>query len=397
MVYSILDTDLYKFTMSNAYYQLYPDAEGTFTFNDRNNEVYDKKFLEELQLAFARLCQLKMTFEEYMYVSQIRFLATNYTEWLKNFQFELDKIKFWLDDNGHLHIEVTDKMYKVTLYEVPILATVAEIRNKWLGITIDTNKVIEILDKKIDFANEHQLYFSEFGTRRRASAISHEAIVKRLKERCPIYCVGTSNVYFAMKYNMMPSGTCAHEWIMFHAGIGGFKTANLTALNDWIKVYSGDLGISLIDTYTTASYLHTLTLQQAKLLDGFRQDSGDEFKIGNMIIDKLREMRIDPTSKTIVFSNALNFEKYAEIARYFKGRIKVAAGIGTNLTCDLGIEGYKAANIVMKLSKCRYSPRDFWEYVIKISDDFGKHMGRADLFDIAAKELHFEELGVKVN
>jgi nicotinate phosphoribosyltransferase len=288
-------------------------------------------------------------------------------------------------------------MYKVTLYEVPILAIVAECRNKYLGVAIDMKKVIEILDKKIDFANEHQLYFSEFGTRRRASAASHEAIVARLKERCPIYCVGTSNVYFAMKYGLMPSGTCAHEWIMFHAGIGGFKTANLDSLNDWIKVYQGDLGISLIDTYTTASYLHTLTLKQAKLLDGFRQDSGDEFKVGNMIIDKLHEMRIDPTSKTIVFSNALNFEKYAEIARYFKGRIKVAAGIGTNLTCDLGIEGYKPANIVMKLSKCRYSPRDFWEDVIKISDDLGKHMGNQELFEIAAKELHFRELGVTIN
>ena len=396
MIYSILDTDLYKFTMSNAYFQLYRDAEGTFAFNDRNNEVYDKKFLEMLQLEFARLCELKLTTEEYMYVSQIRFLSTNYTEWLKNFKFELDKIKVWLDDEGHLHIEVTDKMYKVTLYEVPILATVAECRNKWLGVTIDHTKVIEILDKKIDFANEHQLYFSEFGTRRRASAASHELIVRRLKERCPIYCVGTSNVYFAMKYNMMPSGTCAHEWIMFHAGIGGFKTANLTALNDWIKVYQGDLGISLIDTYTTASYLHTLTLKQAKLLDGFRQDSGDEYRIGNMIIDKLKSLRIDPLTKTIVFSNALTFEKALDILRYFKNRVKVSFGIGTNLTCDVGIEGYKPANIVMKMSRCRYSPRDFWEYVIKISDDLGKHMGLKELFDVAVKELHLKELGVNI-
>lgn len=394
MISSIIDTDLYKFSMSNAYFQLYPNAEGTFKFNDRNNEVYDEKFLELLQSEFTRLCQIKMTTEEYMYVSQIRFLSTNYTEWLKNFQFELDKIKFWLDDEGHLHIEVTDKMYKVTLYEVPILSIVAECRNKWLGIIIDEQKIISILDKKIDFANEHELYFSEFGSRRRASASSHEAIVKRLKERCPVYCVGTSNVYFAMKYGFKPCGTCAHEWIMFHAGIGGFKTANLTALNDWINVYGGDLGISLIDTYTTASYLHTLTLKQAKLLDGFRQDSGDEIKVGNMIIDKLHEFRIDPTTKTIVFSNALNFEKYYEIAKYFKGRIKVSAGIGTNLTCDLGIEEYKPANIVMKLSKCRYSPRDLWENVIKISDDMGKRMGDSELFDIAAKELHFKELGL---
>lgn len=395
MIYSILDTDLYKFSMSNAYFQLYPDAEGTFTFNDRNNEVYDSAFLNSLKGAFDELCQLKLTDEEYAYIKSIRYLSTNYAEWLKGFKFEFDKIKFGLDENGHLHIDVTDKMYKVTLYEVPILAIVAECRNKWLGVKIDETKIIEILDKKIDFANERKLKFSEFGTRRRASASSHEAIVKRLKERCP-YCVGTSNVYFAMKYGMMPSGTCAHEWIMFHAGIGGFKTANLTALNDWIKVYSGDLGISLIDTYTTASYLHTLTLKQAKLLDGFRQDSGDEYEIGDMIIDKLNEMRINPMSKTIVFSNALNFEKYAKVADYFKGRINVAAGIGTNLTCDLGIDDYKPANIVMKLSKCRYSPRDFWEKVIKISDDLGKHMGDKELFEIAAKELHFKELGVNI-
>jgi nicotinate phosphoribosyltransferase len=376
--------------MSNAYFQLYRDSEGTFTFNDRNNEKYDDKFLEMLKLEFARICQLKLTMEEYAYISSIRYLSTNYTEWLKGFQFEFDKINCFLDDEKHLHIEVTDKMYKVTLYEVPILATVAECRNKYLGVNINMKKIIDILDKKIDFANEHQLYFSEFGTRRRASAASHEAIVQRLKERCPIYCVGTSNVYFAMKYNMMPSGTCAHEWIMFHAGIGGFKTANLNALNDWISVYQGDLGISLIDTYTTASYLHTLTLKQAKLLDGFRQDSGDEFKIGNMIIDKLREMRIDPTSKTIVFSNALNFEKYAEIARYFKGRIKVSAGIGTNLTCDLGIDGYKPANIVMKLSKCRINKNQEWRKCIKISDDLGKHLGDNKEFEIAKYQLGIE-------
>jgi len=164
-------------------------------------------------------------------------------------------------------------------------------------------------------------------------------------------------------------------------------------LYDWIKVYDGDLGIALIDTYTTASFLHTLTLKQAKLLDGFRQDSGDEFKVGNMIIDKLKELRIDPLTKTIVFSNALNFDKALDILRYFKGRVKVSFGIGTNLTCDIGIDGYKPANIVMKMSRCRYSIRDFWEDVIKISDDLGKHMGLPELFEIAKRELHLDKLG----
>lgn len=396
MVKSILDTDLYKFTVSNAYFQLYPNAECTFTFNDRNQEKYDKKFLEMLSMEFASLASLRLTTEEFMFVSQIRFLATNYTEWLKGFHFEFDKIKFWLDDEGHLHIEVTDKCYKATLYEVPILAIVAECRNKWLGVSANMEIVRKLLANKINLANECQMKFAEFGTRRRFSFSVQEEVIKMLKKDCPIYCVGTSNVYLAMKYDMMPSGTFPHEWVMFHAGIGGFKTANLDALNDWIKVYDGDLGIALIDTYTTASFLHTLTLKQAKLLDGFRQDSGDEYKVGNMIIDKLKSLRIDPLTKTIVFSNALTFEKALDILRYFKNRVKVSFGIGTNLTCDVGIEGYKPANIVMKMSRCRYSPRDFWEYVIKISDDLGKHMGLKELFDVAVKELHLKELGVNI-
>lgn len=190
-----------------------------------------------------------------------------------------------------------------------------------------------------------------------------------------------------MKYGVKPIGTMAHEWIMFHAGCFGFKRANYLAMEDWINVYDGNLGIALVDTYTTESFLHTLTLKQAKLLDGMRQDSGDEYKVGNMIIDRYKEFGIDPRSKTIVFSNALNLDKWRDISRYFDGKIKISAGIGTFLTCDPGIEDYKAANIVMKLTRCRLSSKDPWENVIKISDDFGKHMGNPELFEIAKKEL----------
>lgn len=392
MVKSIIDTDLYKLTVSNAYYQLYRSAEGTFKFNDRNHEKYDYNFLKILDEEFTKLSYLKMTDEEYEYLLSIRFLSTNYTEWLKNFQFEKDKIKYYLNDEDGLEIEVTDKLYKSTLYEVPILAIVSEARSKWLKMNIFENDVRERIEHKVNYANEEKLNFSEFGTRRRYSYDVQEYIISYLKRNSKT-CNGTSNVYLAMKYNMTPIGTFPHEWVMFHAGIGGFKTANLTALNDWIKVYDGDLGIALIDTYTTKSFLHTLTLKQAKLLDGFRQDSGDEIEVGNMIINKLKSFNIDPTTKTIVFSNALNFEKFKKINDYFKGKIKVAAGIGTNLTNDVtNNEKYKPANIVMKLSKCRYSPRDFWEDVIKISDDTGKSIGNSFKFEIAKNELHLNEL-----
>lgn len=391
MILSILDTDLYKFSTSNAYFHLYPLAEGTFKFQDRAREIYDNSFLDSFKAELAKLGQLELTDKEFEYVStKVRYINHNYWEWLRGFRFEPEKVEASLDAEGHLQIEVTDYLYKVTLYEVPILAIVAELRNRFKGISADIPKALEILDSKLEIANEHKLLFSEFGTRRRFSSELHDAIVKELKEKCPQYCAGTSNVYFAMKYNLTPIGTFPHEWVMFHGGVFGYKRANYLSLEDWIKVYDGALGTALIDTFTTRSFLHTLTMKQAKLLDGFRQDSGDEKAVGDMIIARLKEFGIDPSSKVIVFSNALNFPKYKEVADYFRGRVKFSAGIGTNITCDPGIDGYKAANIVMKLSRCRMSFKDPWEKVIKISDDLGKHMGDEKEFDIARYELHLD-------
>ena len=391
MILSILDTDLYKFSTSNAYFQLYPLAEGTFRFNDRAGERYDSDFLSALKDEVASLGSLSMTEEEFTYVCRrIRYIPRNYWEWLKGFRFSPEKIRLSLDGEGHLEMEVTDLMYKVTLYEVPLLAIVAELRNRFLGVSVDTEKAISILRGKLEYATRNALPFSEFGTRRRFSSDLHDRIVAALKEDCPDYCAGTSNVYFAKKYDLTPIGTFPHEWVMFHSGVFGYKRANYLSLEDWIKVYDGALGTALIDTFTTESFLRTLTMKQAKLLDGFRQDSGDERKVGDMVIARLEEFGIDPRTKVIIFSNALTFPKYKEVADYFRGRVKVSAGIGTNITCDPGIEGYRPANIVMKLSRCRMSAKDPWENVIKISDDAGKHMGDDLEFSIASHELHLK-------
>jgi len=391
MILSILDNDLYKFSTSNAYFHLYPLAEGTFKFNDRAAEVYDESFLATLKEEFKKLSQLSLNEEEFEYlVGNIKYISRNYWEWLRGFRFEADKINAYLDEQGHLQIEVTDYLYKVTLYEVPVLAIVSELRNRVNGMKVNLDVAINILDEKLKIANDNALHFSEFGTRRRFSSELHEHIVARLKEKCPKYCAGTSNVYFAMKFGMTPIGTFPHEWVMFHSGVFGYKRANYLSLENWIKVYDGALGTALMDTFTTVSFLRTLTMKQAKLLDGFRQDSGDEIEVGEAVIARLKEFGIDPSSKIIVFSNALDFPRYKKVADYFRGRIKVSAGIGTNITCDPGIESYEKANIVMKLSRCRMSAKDPWEKVIKISDDIGKHMGDAREFEIASYELHLD-------
>lgn len=392
MIKSILDTDLYKFSTSNAYFQLYPLAEGTFKFNDRNKEDWrGTNMLEMMETAFKQLENLFLTNDEKEWcINNIPYISENYWEWLSTFRFNPDLIKFGLDDNGVFQCEVTDKMYRVTLYEIAVLATFAEIRNIILGVVPYMNEIKERLAKKIDIANQKKFSFSEFGTRRRFSSDIQEFVLTDIKNNSKT-CAGTSNVLYAKDYDMKPTGTFPHEWMMFHAGVFGYKRANYLGLEDWVKVYDGNLGTALTDTYTTASFLRTLTRKQAHLFSGFRVDSGDEYEIGDMIIDRLEEFGIDATSKLLIFSNALDFEKAAKIFKYFKGRAKVSFGIGTNLTCDTGIVGYKPANIVMKLSRCRMSDKDPWENCIKISDDLGKHMGDEFEFEIANYELHISD------
>lgn len=389
MIQSILDTDLYKFSTSYAYMACNPLAEGTFTFTDRAKEDWrGTDLLEQMSLQIARLSHLRLDdVEKEWCIKHIPFIPAYYWEWLQSFRFDMNKVKFWLDDDGIFHCESTDAIYKVTLWEIAIMGTYTELRNKIKGVRANENDMRDILIKKIDFANANSIPFSEFGTRRRYSSAIHEMVIKTIKEKS-LTCTGTSNVYYAMKYNMTPVGTFPHEWVMFHAGVYGYERANYLALEDWVHVYDGNLGIALVDTYTTASFLRTLTRKQAHLFAGFRQDSGDEYQVGNAIIARLKEFGIDPTSKTIVFSNALDMDKCNDIKTYFNGRIKVGFGIGTNLTCDTGIEGYTPANIVMKLSQCRMSSKDPWEKCIKISDDLGKHMGDDYEFEIAKYKLH---------
>ena len=382
---SILDTDFYKFSTSYAYMKLFPHAEGTFTFNDRDNTEYDEKFVEMLQLEIASLGMLKMSTEEFDFVNrEIRFIPQVYWEWLKGFQFNPGKIHAYLDTEKHLHIEVTDKLYKVTLYETPILAIVSEIRNKWLGNTINMMEVVRRLEPKVTISNQNQLKFSEFGMRRRFSYNVQCEVCHYLKNYAT-YCTGTSNVHMAMRFDMKVIGTHPHEWFMFHGAEFGYKRANYLALENWVNVYDGDLGIALSDTYTTDVFLKNFSRKHAKLFDGVRHDSGDPYKFVNKVINRYKELGIDPTTKTIIFSNALDFETYREIAEYCSNRIRCAAGIGTNLTNDCG---FKPSNIVMKLSKCRMNSNQPWYNCIKLSDDEGKHMGSDKEVEICKYECN---------
>lgn len=384
IIQNILDTDLYKFTTSYAYIKLFPYAEGTFTFQDRDQTVYSEDFLKAVKKEIEKLREVKLTSEEQEFMTHhCRFLPPVYWEWLASFRFNPEKICMELDAEGHLHLEVTDLLYKVTLYEVPLLAIISEVKNKFEHKSVDLEVVKKKLAPKITLSNDNALPFSEFGTRRRFSKEVHETVIKELKKQAR-YCTGTSNCYLAMKYNMRPMGTHPHEWFMFHGAQFGYKHANYMALENWVNVYDGDLGTALSDTYTSESFLSNFSRKQAKLFDGVRCDSGDEFQFVDQLIKRYQELGIDPTTKTIIFSNALDFPKALELFRYCKGRIRCSFGIGTNLTNDTG---YAPANIVMKLSRCRMNANQQWRECIKLSDDLGKHMGSITEVEACMHEL----------
>ena len=384
MIHTILDTDLYKFTTSYAYIKLFPYAMGTFSFKDRDETVYTEAFLNKLKAEVANLANVALTDKELEYMTRnCRFLPRVYWEWLSSFQFQPEKIDIYLDEEHHLNIEITDYLYKSTLYEVPLLAIVSEIKNQTQGNVANPEEIICKLSEKVVLSNEHQLSFSEFGTRRRFSFDVQDRVISYLKKSAH-YCTGTSNCYFAMKYEMKMMGTHPHEWFMFHGAQFGYKHANYMALENWVNVYDGDLGIALSDTYTSDIFLTNLSRKQAKLFDGVRCDSGNELEFIDKLTARYKELGIDSTTKTIVFSNALDFGKALEIQEYYRGKIRCAFGIGTNLTNDTG---FKPSNIVMKLTQCKMNVNQEWRECVKLSDDIGKHIGspeevRACLYDL---------------
>lgn len=396
MVFSILDTDLYKFTTSYAYMKKFPDAECTFTFKDRNKVKRTAKFLKKFKKYLKEYCEnTRLTLKELNWLlngQRVDFIASYYWEWLYSFRFEYNKINVYLDEDGVLCMDVTDKCYKCTLYEIPCMFAIPEVNNA--DKPIDWHKTISELDKKVKLANENGMLFSEFGTRRRFSQEVQDEVVHFLKDNSKT-CVGTSNVYFAMKYDMKAIGTHPHEWFMFHGAQYGYKAANYVALENWVDVYDGDLGIALSDTYTTDAFFHSFSLKLAKLFDGVRQDSGDEYEFTDKTINFYKSKGIDYRSKTIVFSNALDFPKALRVLKYCKEKgIKCSFGIGTNLTCDVyAPDGtkYDSENIVMKMSRCRMNPNQLWYLCIKISDDLGKHMGDNFEFETACHELNINK------
>ena len=375
IITSLLENDLYKFSMGQAIYHHFSDYKTTWTFKCRNKDVvFSDDVVEEIKHQIRMYCALRFDEEELEYLHNIRWIKGSYVDFLRLWQPRYEDFHFGRDEEGNFTLETTGTWLNTSLYEVPTLAIINEV---YFRMNHDYKQLLEdykkrALEKCLKLqSGEYELNsFSEFGLRRRLSGEAQDHIVKLLQEtqNPASRYVGTSNVYLAKKYGLTPVGTMAHEWIMC-VGQGDHKNnpaySNYFALEAWVDEYGVLNGTALTDTITTDCFLRDFRLTFATLFSGVRHDSGDPFVWGDKMIAHYESLGIDPKTKTLLFSDSLNFEKATKICRYFKDRCKVAFGIGTYLSNDTSVE---ALNIVMKVTKCN------GQDVVKISDVEGKSM-----------------------
>lgn len=387
IIQSVLDTDLYKFTTSYAYSKLYPRAYGQFRFIDRGKTIYPQGFADELKKELQEMTKLALTKDEANFLSrELPYLPPTYIDFVRGFRFDPEEVQVEQDAEGHLSIIAEGLLYRVTLWETPLLALVSELYYKMLGAEPDMEYTERTIINKARKLAEHEITFSMFGMRRRFSAAIEDRVTELLKEHAAGYLFGTSNVYYAYKHGLRVSGTHPHEWIQFHGAMFGYKMANYMAMEDWINVYDGDLGTVLTDTYTTDVFMRNFSKKHAMLFTSLRHDSGDPLQFTEKVIARYRELRVDPTIKYIIFSDSLDPERAIEIANYCKGRIGASFGIGTNFSNDVG-NGIRPMNIVMKLWKCKMTEKERWHPCVKLSDVDGKHTGEPEEIELAQRTL----------
>jgi len=315
------------------------------------------EILEEID----HLCTLKFTQLELDYLSSIRFIKKDYVDFLSLMRLNREHIIVQMIDN-EIDIKIKGSWLLTILFEVPVLAIVNEVYFRNTISNPDYSEANRRLKEKMRVANHEGFKFSDFGTRRRFSREWQETVVNVLSiAKSSIGFTGTSNVLLAMKNNVTPIGTMAHEFIMAHQQVGPrLVDSQKAALQSWVDEYRGDLGIGLTDTIGIDAFLRDFDLYFAKLYDGLRHDSGDPIEWGDKCIEHYKKLKVDPKTKTLVFSDGLDFDKASRIFNHFKDHIDVAFGIGTNLTNDF--PGVKPLNIVVKMTRCNGRP------VAKISD-----------------------------
>ncbi|WP_202733057.1 nicotinate phosphoribosyltransferase [Acinetobacter pittii] len=384
IIHSLLDTDLYKFTMLQVVLHKFPQTHSVYHFRCRNLEdtVYPLvDILDDLNQQLDYLCSLKYKEDELQYLRKLRFIKSDFVDYLELFQLKRRFIQASIDAEGRLDIRIEGPMVQAMMFEIFVLAIVNELyfsRIKTDQVWAEGERRLKAkLDliqqyEKSQQPNDPPFLVSDFGTRRRYSFAWQKHVVAAFHKTVPNVFRGTSNVLLAKELNITPIGTMAHEFLQaFQALDVRLRDFQKAALETWVQEYRGDLGIALTDVVGMDAFLRDFDLYFAKLFDGLRHDSGDPYEWGDKAYAHYRKLKIDTKTKMLTFSDGLNLPKAWELHQYFKDRFQVSFGIGTNLTNDMG---QKPLNIVLKLVECN------GQSVAKISDSPGKTMTDNDTF-----------------
>ena len=384
IIHSLLDTDLYKFTMLQVVLHKFPQTHSVYHFRCRNLEdtVYPLvDILDDLNEQLDHLCNLKYKEDELQYLRKLRFIKSDFVDYLELFQLKRRFIQASIDNEGRLDIRIEGPMVQAMMFEIFVLAIVNELyfsRIKtdevWAEGERRLQAKLELIQQyeKSQQPNDPPFLVSDFGTRRRYSFEWQKHVVAAFHNTVPNVFRGTSNVLLAKELNITPIGTMAHEFLQaFQALDVRLRDFQKAALETWVQEYRGDLGIALTDVVGMDAFLRDFDLYFAKLFDGLRHDSGDPYEWGDKAYAHYRKLKIDTKTKMLTFSDGLNLPKAWELHQYFKDRFQVSFGIGTNLTNDMG---QTPLNIVLKLVECN------GQSVAKISDSPGKTMTDNDTF-----------------
>ncbi len=388
------DNDVYTFSVCYLYLTKFPRAYGRYCFIDRNQGVYPPGFDRLLHAQLKAMEDISVTEAEIEYMMRrCYYFPSWFYTFLRGYRFDSSEVSVSQDSAGHLRIEVEGLLWKTVFWEVPILAIVSELQHSLNG-DFERYQPQREYDKSLAKGRrlvDCGLSFAEFGTRRRFSFEHQRLVIESLVEANESRpenggrFAGTSNMYLAMKFGLAPIGTMSHQVISFCGAIFGYKEANFLAMKYWQEVFDSDLGTFLYDTFGWNAFEENFSKKYAKLFDGLRVDSGDNFQAVDKIVAKYKSLNIDPLTKYLTFSNALQVEEAIEIHRYCQGKINDNYGIGTFLTCD--VDSVEPMNIVMKLTAAKLTEKKAWQKAVKLSDDQGKYTGDPDEVELALRTL----------
>lgn len=372
-IVSALDDDFYKHNMMQVMLHQFQAVETVEYAFKMRADIDLRPFRTEIEDELMRLDGLSLTEDQIQWMKQHPWYSKDYIEYMRLWKFNTRYLDICERDN-QLSIRAKGPLLMCTKFEIPVLATISEVYNRNVYPHITYEDIRRPLYQKIEWLRKQQqehdltgLTFAEFGTRRRFSYETQHTVVDTLRKELPGVFIGTSNMHLAKEFGIRAIGTMAHEIFMLSQQVGiQLRNFQKHTLEAWVREFRGMLGYALTDIIGMDAFIRDFDLYFAKLFDGLRHDSGCPFQFGTKAYNMYMALKVDPRTKSLTYSNSVNFELMVQLFLEFRDKFIVTFGLGKALSNS--VDGVPSMDMVFKLIRVNDRP------VAKISDDEGKGM-----------------------